>query len=311
MAIRRLVEIKQQVPALYLTWILNNICTNQCSYCPDIVHNGTNHHYDWEMAEKFVTAILDKYPNVHLAISGGEPTLSPWLIPLVKMFYDNGNSVGITTNGARTSRYFDELSKYLSYIVISYHPSFENPELLERALVCAKHTTTTVQIMLDSRYFDKAVDAYQQFKQHPSLHVEVMRVVPWTPGNYVGCEYTKEQLAIINTLPRVYGDGVEPKYPGILGGQFIYDDGTSESKASAQKLINEGKDNFQGWTCNIGLESLLVRFDGIIKTSNCESANIIGRIQDLENLQWPTSAMICPQNTCHCTTDVYVGKKAP
>ena len=100
----------------------------------------------------------------------------------------------------------------------------------------------------------------------------------------------------------VYGDS--------YSAWFSIGDGWA-SKVAKKLGIDEGKDNFQGWTCNIGLESLLVRFDGIIKTSNCESANIIGRIQDLENLQWPTSAMICPQNTCHCTTDVYVGKKAP
>jgi 2-iminoacetate synthase ThiH len=52
-----IIEIKQQVPAMYLTWVINNICTNACSYCHPNLHTGTNHNYDWSHAEEFIDQV--------------------------------------------------------------------------------------------------------------------------------------------------------------------------------------------------------------------------------------------------------------
>jgi hypothetical protein len=54
----QIIEIKQKVPAMYLTWVMNNICTNACSYCHPNLHTGTNHNYDWDNAEKFINIVL-------------------------------------------------------------------------------------------------------------------------------------------------------------------------------------------------------------------------------------------------------------
>ena len=55
-----MIEIKQAKPAFYLTWVINNICTNKCSYCPPSLHNGKNHHYDWNQAKKFINNLFAK-----------------------------------------------------------------------------------------------------------------------------------------------------------------------------------------------------------------------------------------------------------
>jgi len=306
---KQLIEIKQLEPVLYLTWIINNICTNKCSYCPPITHNGTNHHYEWSHAEQFIKLLLTKYPRINVAISGGEPTVSPWFRDLVKLFFDNGHAVGMTTNGARSVRYFDDIAQYMSYIVFSYHPSFEDPTLIDKALVSAKHTPTCISVMMDSRHFDKSVEMYHKLCEYEQLTVEPVRITPWIKST-VGCDYTEEQIKILTSLQsKKATKGVSPKIKSRIGGTFYYEDGTVDERGDAQDIINKKLTNFQGWQCNIGLESLFVYFNGIIRTGNCNSSLRIGSLLDIDNIQWPSEAVTCPQTFCHCTTDVYVSKR--
>lgn len=296
---------------MYLTWIINNICTNSCSYCPSNLHDGTNHNYNWEDAKKFIKLVLEKYPKIHLAISGGEPTLSPWFKDLVKQFSDAGHPVGITTNGARTVRYFDDVAQYLSYVVMSYHPSFIDPELEEKALACANHTITTVSVMMDSRYFNQSLEMFYRLCKHDNLSVEHVRIQSWRASNHEGSDYTPEQIEIMNSLKMHKAKkSVPPKNPGLTGAVAFYDDGTN-SELKAQKIINENNTNFQGWNCDIGLESLYVKWNGLVRRGNCISSPVIGKIQDVDNILWPLDSFRCPQNFCNCTTDVYVSKRMP
>ena len=306
----QIIEIKQKIPAMYLTWIINNICTNSCSYCHPNLHTGTNHNYDWDHAREFIDQVLARYPKIHLAVSGGEPTLSPWFKDLVKKFSDAGHPVGVTSNGARTVRYFEDLSQYLSYIVLSYHPSFEDPEFLEKAYACGKNTITTISVMFDSRYFDKCLEMYYRIAKENIVSVQPVKIQDWGTGNTIGRDYTPEQLHVLDHLPRV--TSVKPTYPkvmGITGAEAFYLDGSYDPNLNAQELINSNNTNFEGWTCNIGLESLYVRYDGMIRRGNCITSPFIGKIQDVENIIWPIGPVICRQNFCNCSTDVFVSKQ--
>jgi organic radical activating enzyme len=306
----KIIKIEQTTPAFFLTWVINNICTNQCSYCPTNLHAGTNHNYDWSETKRLAEYLIKTHPRMSLAISGGEPTLSPWLKDLVKMFSDAGHPVGMTTNGARTVRYFEDIAQYMSYIVMSYHPSFEDLKLIEKAEACARHTHTTVSIMMDSRYFDKSLAMYERIKKnHPSLSVEPIRVHDWGVGSTDGRDYTPEQEQILNRLTRINATQVvHPKNPGVSGATAYYDNGIQE-KLHAQKLINDRQTNFQGWECDIGLNSLYIRYDGVIRLGNCIGSAIIGKLQDFDNIEWPTKTFTCPQTFCNCTTDVYISKR--
>jgi MoaA/NifB/PqqE/SkfB family radical SAM enzyme len=305
-----LIEIKQQTEIFYLTWIINNICTNKCSYCPPNLHNGTNHNYDWKHAERFAAFLIEKHSKINLAISGGEPTLSPWFRDLVKMFSDAGHSVGMTTNGARSVRYFNDIAQYMSYIVISYHPSSEDPELIEKALACSKYAETTVSVMFDSRYFDKCLEFYNKIKNYRSISVQPVKILGWIEDSMLGREYTDEQLKLLEKLPQIYFK--IPTVPKNLPPPlpiFIFDNNKQNNKIQAQLLINEEKTNFIGWDCDMGISSLVVRPDGSISTANCSTAETIGNIQEFDNIKWPTTSYICKQTACICTTDVYLSKK--
>jgi hypothetical protein len=116
-------------------------------------------------------------------------------------------------------------------------------------------------------------------------------------------------LNLIAGLPRIYAENPNrPAIEGYTGSTALYDNNT-ESVLDAQQLINENKTNFFGWQCNIGLESLYVKFDGFVRSGNCITSPILGKIQDSDNILWPMQSIICKQKFCNCTTDVYISKK--
>ena len=59
------VKIQRRTPGVMaVTWVINNICTNACKYCPPNLHKGKNHHYDWENAKRFWQLLLNKYDKI-------------------------------------------------------------------------------------------------------------------------------------------------------------------------------------------------------------------------------------------------------
>ena len=310
---KKLVQVRQRQHSMQLTWVLNNICTNHCDYCPPTLHMGTNHHYEWDITKGFVERLLKRYQKIHCSITGGEPTVSPFFPELVKMFYDAGHSVGITSNAARNVRYWDEISPMLSYICFSYHPSQEDPLFLEKALAATKHTHVSVRVMMDSRHWDKSFEFYNKCVELNKFTVENVKILPEMADRHIGDDYTDEQLAWLaegyrNDVHQPQLTTTNTYRPAVIGSSFYYDDGSIDYYGDSNYVISSGQNDFRGWSCNIGLESLFIHFDGYVKKGNCLQGGNLFHINDHEKHDFPNSAEICLQKICHCGTDVQISK---
>jgi organic radical activating enzyme len=311
---KKLIQITQHTNTLQLTWVMNNICTNHCDYCPPSLHSGKNHHYDWEIAKGFIDRLFKRYPKIHCSISGGEPTVSPFFPELVKMFYSAGHTVGITSNAGRSKRYLEEIAPYLSYICFSYHPSFEDPKFLEKSLACAKHTYVAVRIMMDSRYWNKSVEMYNKCVAEPDISVEVVRILPEMSDRHVGDDYSQEQL---DWMANTYGvSEINSNYKinnplwrdSSNSSTFYYDDGSIDLYGNSNNVILSRNNDFRGWACNIGLESLFIHWNGWVKKGNCLQGGNLFHLNDHTSHKLPDQAEICFQKICHCGTDIMISK---
>ena len=308
---KKLIAIVQAPKAMQLTWVINNICTNACDYCPKGLHEGKNHHYEWANARRFVNELLSKHEHININIAGGEPTLSPHLPDLVQMFYDSGHTVTLTTNAVRSPRYYEEIAPYINGISFSFHPSFEDAGFKEKVAAANECTNTSVRVMMDTRYWDRCVEMYRYYLNKNNISVEAVRLQDWNVGNTLGRNYTAEQDKWIQDHPC---RPVKQTKSGVsLGVEYHWDDGTVDKDASnTVNIINAGLNDFRGWSCDIGLESLFVYYDGNIQRANCGQgtpSRIIGNINNPESIQWPTLPEICVQRECHCVTDVIITKK--
>lgn len=299
---------------LQFTWIMNNICTNACSYCPVDLHSGTNHNYEWENAKRFFNMLFERYSKIHCVISGGEPSLSPFFREIVEIFYKKGHTIGLTSNAAKPASFWAEVAPFFNYICFSWHPENPDPNFEEKILAASEHTLVSIRIMAHPDYWHQCVNMYYDlFKKHPHLSVESVRILPWNNDvEYIANMYTPEQIRWFETNPTQFRETTNSKFFKklvMINPTYHFDDGTIASNVeNAVDFINSGMTNFYGYKCMIGLKELFVNWRGQIALGNCDTENFIGHINEPEKIIWPTEPIICNKTLCHCTTSVNVPK---
>jgi organic radical activating enzyme len=306
--------IQKNKSLMHLTWMINNICNNKCSYCVPSLNSGKGHHYKWENVKKFLDTLFERYPQIHCSVTGGEPSISPFFPELVKIFNLSGNSIGTTSNAYKSIEYWEDISKYLSYICFSYHPEFPAKNFKEKVLTCSSNTYTTVRIMMLPSQWEHCIEIFNQLKDIDTILIEPVRILDWG-GNKESHTYTENQLDWFKSKEasdphRKMLYHLISKKSVEMYSHFQFDDKSiSTSKESnAVQFINSGMTNFKGYVCEIGLKSLFVHHTGQIDLGNCAVGGSIGNIDDPDNIQWPVKRVICTKNICHCATDVNVNK---
>lgn len=312
-----------------ITWILNDICTYNCRYCPPELHNGKNTKYSWDYLEGFVNHILDFYNDkpIIFSLSGGEPTLSPFFPELVKKIYERNSYVGITTNLARTKRYIEENFKYLIYACCSFHPAMEFPnntayEFIEKIKSVKKVTFPSVRVMMDPLYWNEIIEWIDLLKKEADPKIELVKIDEQygdQPKKLADIPYTNEQLEYINNFQPYSGTwnkkGVikttNPLYRRHKGEPIVFfEDLSTEIMRSNTIYINSGQTNFFNYMCNIGKESLFIHQSGKIKRGNCRVGGVIGHIDKWQDIDWNDlkRPIRCDVAKCHCGADVQITK---
>lgn len=311
----KIIEIKQRNPKLlHLTWMINNICPNRCSYCPDNLHSGTNHNYEWENAKRFFTMLFQKYPEIHCSVAGGEPSVSPFFKDIVKIFHDAGHSIGVTSNASKSASYWGEISNYLSYICFSYHPEFPDKNFAEKVKAASPNTFVTVRIMMHPRHWDHCVKVFEDMKQLDNICVEAVRVLDWgdpTIDKSVFI-YNEEQMEFFNNITDhrpIIKINRNIHQADCLAESYTLDTGEIILNPNAVDYINSGMTHFIGYECDIGLKSLFINYWGDIRLANCSVGGSIGHINEPENIKWPDAPVTCNVFRCHCASDVDISKR--
>lgn len=317
LAAKKLISIKQHAQVLQLTWFINNICTNHCAYCPPELHKGRNHNYDWEHARSFLLRLIEQHKKINCLILGGEPTISPFLYEAVELLHSGGHTISLTSNGVRSVEYWKKLAPLINNVSLSYHPGYEIEDFFKKVQAISEYTQVGVRVMFDSRYWNKALDFYNECLQIPYLRVDAVRILSEIAGGHtIGSEYSPDQLNwLSNTPSRQAVDSVlrlkrqNPNWKQLyIGSKFYYDDGTEDYWGDANRLISADKSFFNGWACSIGLESLYINYDGQVRKGNCRQGPDLFHINNHVNHALPTQGEICKMERCICPNDVLVTK---
>jgi MoaA/NifB/PqqE/SkfB family radical SAM enzyme len=330
----KLIEIKSARPGvLEVNWSINNICTNSCSYCSEILWNGTNHHYDWSHAEKFLKVLFQKYEKTHFYLTGGEPTVSPFLLDLCQLIHENNGDIYITTNGVASIRKYEELSKYVLGFSFSWHPEFQksNSEWLEKVAYISTLSHVLVRVMAPADNLEKVQAFVDQIKSMDrNFQYEIVKIQPRGDISIVPFTYKKEDESVLfQTTKRINVNTTNfltyRKHKMVFDESRIAHDAFDyvfnvenkqdiknyfqKDSIGANDLAQRGLDNFQGWECNAGIESLFIDWNGEVKKAVCKVDGIIGNVQDTDNIKWPAGSVICPFKRCDCIADVRITKK--
>jgi organic radical activating enzyme len=309
----KIIRIQQPDDApMHLTWMINNICTNHCSYCPPNLHEGKNHHYEWENAQRFFEILFKRYPKIHCSVSGGEPSLSPFFPDICKTFYNAGHTIGLTSNAAKPASYWKDIAPYLNYICFSWHPEFPDKNFLEKVIAAARQIPVTVRIMMLPGKWEQCVKMFNEMSEQWEFYTEPVKIMPYNDIDTKSYDYTEEQNEWFENNHGNHSRG-DPKHivrlaPVKILSNYYFDDGSMVIEPNASDYVNRGYTNFNGYTCEIGLKSLFVRPNGIIYLGNCLVGGKIGNINKPEKIIWPTGPSKCNINLCSCSSDVNLNK---
>lgn len=96
-----------------------------------------------------------------------------------------------------------------------------------------------------------------------------------------------------------------------------------EQHHDVEDMIAQDLNQFQGWSCDAGLESLYVDYDGSVWVANCAGSRAnpnsnhpdlkgkfgyVGSIME-DHYAWPKQPVICPFRYCGCGADIPVTKR--
>lgn len=277
---------------IYFDWHLTNWCNFKCSYCPvlDVITNDFTKD-DHAQEYKLVLARLSKVQtSFNVCITGGEPTLNPELIDILKglVAFPNCQDVSIFTNLSRPLPFYDKIKSIGSKKIMlfaSFHPEFSDVKFVQRCIALSRMTDLRFAVHLTmsdkEEHWGKTLSLLDTLIKHNVNHKPLLL----SPTNNYTPNYTDK---FFDTFKR-YLDRVEDEH-FFLTIPIEYVDGTTENMKSYDVEI-QGLNKFKGYQCTP--ISYNISIDGVI-TNTCTSRKVPLILSDANLLVKET----CPKDTC-------------
>jgi hypothetical protein len=107
-----------------------------------------------------------------------------------------------------------------------------------------------------------------------------------------------------------FKDKIGPKKPMPRGGLILSHKNGKNSKITSSDLINRDLNHFKGWTCQAGVENLVIDRFGKIYRGWCLEGGLLGDIND-PDFNFGLSPITCQKDSCCCGFDLLSKKVSP
>lgn len=306
----------------FVTWSLHNFCNFRCSYCPPNLNNGTTTPIDMDVLARFVDRIQEIAPGnkIIFAFSGGEPTLHPQFIEMIKYLNSRGCEITMTTNGSRGLDWWKEAEPYIDHLVISYHANWTKPEKLARNIDFLIDTCwVNLDLMMEPEHWDTILELGEQFKGRKNIQVTYLPIQKDFGVDANGLiDYTPDQLEFLRNPPNYLGEWAPAqskidKCNGLFGRGDNWMEIVEDGKARVvdvdyKYLIANDMNRFKGYKCNLGLEGVIIEINGDIYKGYCHVGGKVGNIYE-GVLNLDGQPVICPKEYCSCAVDIEISKE--
>lgn len=288
-----------QQKQLKIEWNLGKRCNYDCSYCPKIIHDNFSQHTDINILEKAVDNLYDIGKPIRISLTGGEPCVHPDIERLLEYFKNKKISwVNITTNGTRGYQWYLQNEVFFNHIVFSLH--FENEYTRIIDTILKFHASTErkffVNIMAHHDYISQIKTIVKNFDQIGVKYA--VRRIRWTEGDHNVFDDLKYNQKDLEWLVEREATA-EPNCKTYPEGKLIH----------ANDVIKMHLNRFKGWSCNAGIESLMINWDGEVHRATCRVGGSLGNIYKGTFIS-PISSIICSRDWCTCAADIPLTKES-
>lgn len=268
-----------------------------CTYCPSFIHDNSSPHTNIDVLKNTVDSLVSIGKPLRISLTGGEPTVHPKIDDLLEyMYLSRVSRVNVTTNGTRTVDWYKD--QPVSQYVFSLHFEFDGwDKIVEKILklnLVWDHDIL-VHVMAHHDYMDRVKYAVTRFEEEKVPYA--VRRVRWNDDisdrdSFNDSKYTDPDLNWVLSKDAT----VKPN--------VIVDD---EKLYHANDIIKLHLNKYKGWQCNIGLESLMINWDGEVHRATCRVGGSLGNIYTNTFIQ-PRDCVTCSRESCTCAADIPITK---
>jgi hypothetical protein len=260
-----------------VSWILGRFCNYKCSYCWPYANSSTPDHLPVEVYLKAIDKIKQQarangFTKFHWSFSGGEPTAYKELPKLIKHLDDGADteyqSIHMTTNLSPGSKWWKnwclatELLQRRSITASFHHEFAKEQEFGDKCLQLMREGVhVTINQVMVPEQFDELYERCQRFKAR-GINVTLKPQSNETASGVVD-NYTDVQVSILRTESIQTQEG-EPLYQVRLT-----DGNTNYFLDQAERFNAFGFNQFSGWTCNSGYQSVIIRGNEVKRGYSC------------------------------------------
>ena len=282
----------------YVNWWLTDHCNWDCSYCHDIIKRGDLPFLDLNAIKDFLdqTSIYCRQigKQMYLDITGGEVTQYPFLDDMLAHAKSHNACIKIRTNASQSIDEFAKTLTYLDIIEIEFHPEHtQTSHFLLCLNAAAKKTDLLVSINLNA-----IPDRFQEVEQ---LDETIKN--KWPQFNVKFKMLFEDPVR--NTKPMFYQEPQKEKLKRQSGSMILEYDNDQEY-TDYQTLILENKNQFENWSCNIGIEQIIVDAWGIVRRGHCRQGGSIGSIGN--TVRFDGLTVTCKKSHCVNGFDILATK---
>jgi MoaA/NifB/PqqE/SkfB family radical SAM enzyme len=281
--------------SIHVEWNLGKRCNLDCTYCPSEIHDNFSPHTDISILERSVNQLSVLKKPIRVSLTGGEPCVHPKIESLIEYMRPRVEWINITTNVTRTANWYINQT-LVNHWVFSLH--FEDEGWKERIIKIvdfhkSKQTNMyQVNVMAHHGLMDRVKEAVNILKNNNVPYV--VRRIRWTERHdwFDDMKYDHEDLdwLLENTAT------AKPNV--IVDNKDLY---------HANDIIKEHLNQYQGWRCAAGVESLMINWDGEVHRATCRVGGSLGNIYKDTFVQ-PSEWIVCTRKFCTCAADISITK---
>lgn len=298
-------------------WGPGNTCNFSCNYCSPHIHDGSMPWHTSDDSIRFINFLWDelcKKDEKHLVFNfhGGEPTLWPALDKVCTHIksLSSKNIIRLITNGTRGTQWWIDRKHLFDAAIVSIHHGQTNKEKISEKfnIVQTNGIAISLHIMMDIHNFDECVDTYNYLYEH-NLNSEVkFKPLRYRTDSFELQSYSDEQRNILNKLPS--GRHLVKKMINVPMKWCTKDRNKQLDIGNLEKqVVLAGENNWKDWYCNIGIETVVVGYQGNIRPGSLCFDNIkFGHISDAE-YSLPFKPVKCTYTGCYCMADLQTTKR--
>lgn len=301
-------------PLFSVSWILGRFCNYKCSYCWPYARTDTPDYQDYEVYIRSIDEIKRQarqngFTEFHWSFSGGEPTAYKRLIELVRHIEQDTaspyQSLHMTTNLSPGSKWWKTwcdatMALQRRSITASYHSEFaREQEFGDKCLqLMYENVFVTVnQVMVPEKFYE----LYERCQRLNDRGINVTLKPQSDPtASFVVHGYTDEMINLMQTGFQQRAQGED--YYQIA----LYDQNNTEYLFDQAERFNAyGFNKFQGWSCNSGYQSVIIRSNEVKRSYSCHDVPLGTLTEGFELFNEPK---VCITPGCVSSADSKIPK---